>query len=465
MWRRTWPVILAMVALAVSSLACGLGSPEPEATDTPTLSTDTPVPTDAPTPLPTDTPVPSVAPTPLPTDTPEPPDTPAPAPDPEAVAFDVALDGHQTFQLPARSLAIYNLVGNVEVVPWTGDGIEVDIFPGGKDADSLRVEAGEIDGLQTLRVIFPIGVIALEEPVLPRFLGSLEVHHDGRLGNRVRSGRRRVVIVSGSWPEALVKSVVPSGPRLEAYAQMTIRVPEGVELDLNLGLGTTEVSQTEGTLILYAYSGSVTVRDTRGDTEVETAGGDLLLEGIAGRVRAKTGGGSVTGRDLQEETEIETGGGDLLLEDIGGRVQAKTGGGSVTVRNTWGDTDVETGGGDLLLEGIAGSLRATTGSGDVTARDVQGEAEVGTGSGDLILESVTGRVIARTGNGSIRLELAAGFAGRLEISTGRGAIDVDVPDGQVVSSNEHEKTVVIGHGGETSTLRTEHGTISVRRGD
>ena len=80
MRKGTCLIILAIVALAASSPACGLSGAEPEATDTPTLPTNTPVPTDTPTPLPTDTPVPTDTPTPLPTDTPVPTDTPTPLP-------------------------------------------------------------------------------------------------------------------------------------------------------------------------------------------------------------------------------------------------------------------------------------------------------------------------------------------------------------------------------------------------
>ena len=80
MRKETYLIILAIVALAASSLACGLGGAEPEATDTPTLPTNTPVPTHTRTPLPTDTPVPTDTPTPLPTDTPVPTDTPTPLP-------------------------------------------------------------------------------------------------------------------------------------------------------------------------------------------------------------------------------------------------------------------------------------------------------------------------------------------------------------------------------------------------
>jgi len=64
MRRGTWSVILAIVALAASSLACGLGSAEP-------ASTEALVPTDAATPLPIDTPLPP-PPTLLAPDTPEP---------------------------------------------------------------------------------------------------------------------------------------------------------------------------------------------------------------------------------------------------------------------------------------------------------------------------------------------------------------------------------------------------------
>ena len=81
MGKRTWFIILTLVAVTAASPACGLASPEPEPTHTPTpLPTDAPVSEDTPAPSPTDTPVPEDTPTPLPTDTPVVTDTPQATP-------------------------------------------------------------------------------------------------------------------------------------------------------------------------------------------------------------------------------------------------------------------------------------------------------------------------------------------------------------------------------------------------
>lgn len=55
------------------------------------------------------------------------------------------------------------------------------------------------------------------------------------------------------------------------------------------------------------------------------------------------------------------------------------------------------------------------------------------------------------------------FAGQLAVSTGWGDINVDVSNAQVVSTNDHEKILIIGHDGEESIVRTENGNISVSR--
>jgi len=101
MREGTWFLILAIVALTVSSTACGLGAAQPEVADTPALPTDTPVPTDAPTALPTETPVPTVVPTPLPTDTPEPTHTPDPAEGSLGDTFTRPSDGMEMVYVPA----------------------------------------------------------------------------------------------------------------------------------------------------------------------------------------------------------------------------------------------------------------------------------------------------------------------------------------------------------------------------
>lgn len=390
MRRRTWSIIVAIAALTAVSLACGVVSPEPQSTDTPMLLADSPISTHTSRPSPMDTPVSIESPSPLPTGTPQPTDTPKTTEIPQPVATHVVVEGQETIRLTGRSVAIYNLVGNVEIERGTGDAVEVDVRPGGSDADSLRIATGEIDGRQTVRVIYPANVIGLRGFTSHRFATNLEVGDDGTFGERARPGGRRVWIAGGSWPEV----IVPSGPRFDAYANMTVVVPEGRQLEINAVVGRIDAVQIERALMLYTSIGDVTAREVDGEVEVGNSSGKVVLEGIAGGVKAKTS------------------------------------------------------------------------FGDVTVRDVDGETEVESSSGELVLEGIARRVKARTSTGSITLELGDQFAGKLEMSTGTsGTIDVDVAGAQVVSSNEHEMTLVISHGEETSTLRTVSGTIFVRRRD
>src|SRR5688572_9280649 len=64
----------------------------------------------------------------------------------------------ERYTLDGDEVAIYNLAGSLTVEPGTG-AVSVDLIRGGTDAAKLRVERGELDGRETLRVVYPAEVI------------------------------------------------------------------------------------------------------------------------------------------------------------------------------------------------------------------------------------------------------------------------------------------------------------------
>ena len=54
--------------------------------------------------------------------------------------------------LPGTEVAVYNLVGSVEVVPGAGSAVVAEVTLRGPDAGRLRIEKGSIRGRETLRV-------------------------------------------------------------------------------------------------------------------------------------------------------------------------------------------------------------------------------------------------------------------------------------------------------------------------
>ena len=64
----------------------------------------------------------------------------------------------ERYTLEGDEVAIYNLAGSLTVEPGTGT-VSVEMVRGGTDAAKLTVERGEIDGRETLRVVYPADLI------------------------------------------------------------------------------------------------------------------------------------------------------------------------------------------------------------------------------------------------------------------------------------------------------------------
>src|SRR5256885_4855223 len=87
---------------------------------------------------------------------------------------------HRT--LAGDRVAIYNLVGRVQVEGGDGADVSVDVTPGGRSGRALRIATGEIRGRETLRVIYDDDRIVYPE-MGRRGRTTLSVSADGTFGD------------------------------------------------------------------------------------------------------------------------------------------------------------------------------------------------------------------------------------------------------------------------------------------
>jgi hypothetical protein len=192
--------------------------------------------------------------------------------------------------LNGRTVAFYNLVGTVRVEAGTGGSTVIEVSRRGRDADQLRIVSGDIGGVQTLRVVFPMEDIYV--PDMGRGSNTtMSVNDDGTFNRgRDRDGNR--IRIHGRDDEARGS--------LEAAADIVVRLPAGVTLEGHVGVGELDVRgtrsdlelstvagdltiyRTSGSLRLNSASGDIEVTETQGDTEVNTASGDVSLTGVRG---------------------------------------------------------------------------------------------------------------------------------------------------------------------------------------
>ena len=324
----------------------------------------------------------------------------------------------ERFELSGERVAIYNLAGQVTVVPGSGSAVVVEVTRGGQDGAQLRIEQGPIEGYQTLRVIYPDNEISYRD----MHRGSrtdLRVREDGTFGGGRDRHRGSRVRIGGE------------GGGLEAHADLTIRVPAGQTLSLYQAVGEVSASGVNGNLRLDTHSAPVTATDISGELVVDVGSGRVEVSGVEGDANLDTGSGSVKVSDVR---------GDYLRVD--------TGSGEVTATNI-----------SVL------SLEIDTGSGGVevtraTARDVG--IDTGSGSVELELTAETRDISIDTGSGSVTVTLPASYGATVDIETGSGGIDLDFP----VRVRRFERDHVygtIGDGSGSLKIDTGSGSIRIRK--
>jgi hypothetical protein len=181
-----------------------------------------------------------------------------------------------------------------------------------------------------------------------------------------------------------------------------------------------EVPHDSALVRVETGGGGVEVNGVAGRVEIESGGGKIRLDDIGGAVDAETGGDSIEVGTVGGDLKLETGGGNILIKSVKGQIHAETGGGNVLVMSGDQGAMIEAGGGNVEIRHCMGRVKASTGGGSITLGDIGGPADIETAGGSIRLASAKGRVGASAGAGAI--ELYGVPSARVE--TGAGGITV-----------------------------------------
>ena len=322
----------------------------------------------------------------------------------------------ERYTLEGDGVAIYNLAGTLTVEPGTG-GVSVDLVRGGTDAAKLRVERGEIDGTETLRVVYPAQSVVY--PGIERGSSTtLKVRDDGTFGDGDSRGDhrgRRVGISS-------------AGEGLHAHADLRVRMPAGHRVSVHLAVGKVSIANVSGELVVDAHSAPVTVSGTKGALVLDVGAGPVRVSGAEGTLSVDTGSGEVQVAGFSgDELSIDTGSGGVVGTDL---------------RAT--EIRIDTGSGDIELTSVTSPvLTLETGSGQIAAE----------------LSGPLRELAVETGSGDISVRAPASLAAEIEIETASGGIETDFP----LQVTRHSRDHVVGRIGEgTGRVAIETGSGDVR---
>lgn len=319
----------------------------------------------------------------------------------------------ESYRLSGDRIEIYNLVGRVDVEAGSGSEVTVEVARGGADRAELSVETGPLGGAETLRVIFPDDRIVYPE-MSRRSRTEMRVRPDGTFGGRSRSSDR--VTITGS------------GRGMEAFADLTIRVPRGQRIGVFLGVGEVDVRNVEGDLVVDVAAARVTSAGTRGNLMIDTGSGSVDVMGAQGDVSVDTGSGSVEVADITgQRLMVDTGSGSVI-------------GGNINVA----DLNVDTGSGRIELR---------------TVTSPRVELETGSGSVRVDLTQDVELLDIDTGSGSVTVTIPENTGAEVNVESSSGGIDFDMP----VTVRRFSRQAVRGILGDGEGLiRVDTGSGSIR---
>lgn len=152
--------------------------------------------------------------------------------------------------------------------------------------------------------------------------------------------------------------------------------------------------------------------------------------------------------------DIATGLGEITLDAVDGDLRLRYGSASSRVGSVAGSVVVRSGAGDARFGEIAGGLQAGFGSGELDVEVVRGAVRSRVGSGNARLGAVYGDVDLAAGSGGVSIGLPAGISARLDVTSGSGRVESELPIEQAPAPSARPITV---------RARTGSGTVRLYR--
>lgn len=256
-----------------------------------------------------------------------------------------------------------------------------------------------------------------------------------------------------------------SGDFENARFDLDLQLPKQIPLSLSTRRGNLSVSQREGNVDLSTDRGNLSAENVKGAASLHLRHGSVNVKAVTGNVQVdgEVEDGSVS--DVTGTLEFNAGyNGTVQLAHISDRLHFKSVRTDLQLAKL--DGEISMGHGDIRATALAGPVKLNTRSNEVHFEDVSGEVEVENRNGIVSIRPKTplGNIDVNNERGGIELELptAAGF--KLDAESKDGTIDVN--DFSISVDNQRRDATAratVGKGGPDIRLRTDRGTIQIRK--
>ena len=326
--------------------------------------------------------------------------------------------------------------------------------PGAPHVSAVRNGVLETRDSLTLRLTTDLGsvnIVPLEAGAAPvvRYTVRIETDARGPAAQQFLENYSLTAKSTNSGVE-ITGTLPPQAPHAgdaQFWVQFEVTVPRGYSVEVNTGAGDITTGDIGGTAALHTEGGNIKTgrigsSGLRGASlgrlaaKLETQGGHIQVQDVAGDLTAFTGGGHINVGNISGDAFLRTGGGHIRAGMIGGRSELETVGGNITVAHADNFVNVRTGGGQIDFGEVRGSVHAQTGGGGIRVMYVSGPMELESSSGSICLTRVAGALQAATSGGTIRAWInpdpspgggSVHLAGTSQLATGNGDIVVFLP--------------------------------------
>jgi len=279
--------------------------------------------------------------------------------------------------------------------------------------------------------------------------------------NRLNESTRPKFIQQGSvWLLDLT-----SGDFEKARFDLDLQLPKQVALSLATRRGNLSVSEHDGNVDLSTDRGDLSADNVKGNASLHIRHGSVNIKQITGNVQVDGEVEDGTVADVSGTLDFNAGyNGNVELSHIGQRLHFKSVRTDLQLAKL--DGEISMGHGDLRASSLSGPVKLTTRSNEVHFEDVSGEVEVENRNGVVAIrpKAPLGNIDISNAHGGIELDMPESAGFRLDAQSTNGNIDVN-DFGVNVDNQRHDVTAraTIGKGGPDIRLRTDRGSIQIRK--
>jgi DUF4097 and DUF4098 domain-containing protein YvlB len=142
-----------------------------------------------------------------------------------------------------------------------------------------------------------------------------------------------------------------------ALINLTVRIPQGMNLNVEDGSGEIEIRDVSGSVRIDDGSGDIDLANITGDVDVSDGSGGLIIKDINGNLEVDDGSGEIEINGVQGDLYVDDGSGSMRISKITGSVVVSDGSGSIDINGVDQDVTIrESGSGGLSVHDVKGKV-------------------------------------------------------------------------------------------------------------